>query len=138
VGFVVAAIIVAAALGAVSEIVLPLTFAAVLAVIFKPAVAVLERHRVKPTLAAGLIVLGLLALMTAVIAATVRGITDQTDEIGDSVDKAIGNASTPSASIRPPSTAPGRPSRKRRRPSPAASSPICCPASTRWSASPVA
>ena len=92
VGFVVAAIIVAAALGAVSEIVLPLTFAAVLAVIFKPAVAVLERHRVKPTLAAGLIVLGLLALMTAVIAATVRGITDQTDEIGDSVDKAIGNA----------------------------------------------
>ena len=92
VGFVAAAIIVAAALGAVSEIVLPLTFAAVLAVIFKPAVGVLERHRVKPTLAAGLIVLGLLALMTAVIAATVRGITDQTDEIGDSVDKAIGNA----------------------------------------------
>ena len=92
VGFVAAAIIVAAALGAVSEIVLPLTFAAVLAVIFKPAVGVLERHRVKPTLAAGLIVLGLLALMTAVIVATVRGITDQTDEIGDSVDKAIGNA----------------------------------------------
>ncbi len=92
VGFVAAAIIVAAALGAVSEIVLPLTFAAVLAVIFKPTVGVLERHRVKPTLAAGLIVLGLLALMTAVIVATVRGITDQTDEIGDSVDKAIGNA----------------------------------------------
>jgi predicted PurR-regulated permease PerM len=92
VGFVVAAIIVAAALGAVSEIVLPLIFAAVLAVIFKPAVGVLERHRVKTTLAAGLIVLGLLALMTAVIAATVRGVTDQTDEIGDSVDKAIGNA----------------------------------------------
>ncbi len=92
VGFVAAAIIVAAALGAVSEIVLPLTFAAVLAVIFKPAVGVLERHRVKPTAAAGLIVLGLLALMTAVIVATIRGITDQTDEIGDSVDKAIGNA----------------------------------------------
>jgi predicted PurR-regulated permease PerM len=92
VGFVVAAIIVAAALAAVSEIVLPLTFAAVLAVIFKPAVGVLERHRIKPTLAAGLVVLGLLALMTGVIVATVRGVTDQTDEIGDSVDKAISNA----------------------------------------------
>jgi predicted PurR-regulated permease PerM len=92
VGFVAAAIIVVAALAGVSEIVLPLTFAAVLAVIFKPAVGVLERHRVKPTLAAGVIVLGLLALMTAVIVATVRGVTDQTEEIGDSVDKAIGNA----------------------------------------------
>jgi putative heme transporter len=92
VGFVVAAIILAAALAAVSEIVLPLTFAAVLAVIFKPAVGVLERHRIKPSLAAGLIVLGLLALMTGVIVATVRGVTDQVDEIGGSVDKAIGNA----------------------------------------------
>ena len=92
VGFVVAAIIVVAALAAVSEIVLPLTFAAVLAVIFKPAVGVLERHRIKPTLAAGLVILGLLALMAGVIVATVRGVTDQVDEIGDSVDKAIANA----------------------------------------------
>ena len=37
VGFVVAMVIVVAALGAVNEIVLPMTFAAVLAVIFKPA-----------------------------------------------------------------------------------------------------
>jgi putative heme transporter len=93
VGFVVAATIVVAALGAVSEIVLPLTFAAVLAVIFKPAVGILERHRVKPTLAAILLgLLGLLALLTGVIVATVRGITDQTDEIGDSVDAALSQA----------------------------------------------
>ena len=71
VGFVVAAIIVVTALGAISEIVLPLTFAAVLAVIFKPMVGTLRRHGFKPTLAAGLIVLGLLALMTAVVVATV-------------------------------------------------------------------
>jgi predicted PurR-regulated permease PerM len=38
VGFVVAAIIVCIALGAVSEIVLPMTFAAVLAVVFRPLV----------------------------------------------------------------------------------------------------
>ena len=92
VGFVVATIIVAAAFGAVSEIVLPLTFAAVLAVIFKPGVGVLERHRVKRTLAAGLVVLGLLALMTGVVVATVRGVTEQADQIGASVDAALGNA----------------------------------------------
>ena len=42
---------------------LPMTFAAVLAIVFKPLVGTLERHKLKPTLAAGLIVLGLLALM---------------------------------------------------------------------------
>jgi predicted PurR-regulated permease PerM len=91
VGVVAATIIVVAALGAVSEIVLPLTFAAVLAVIFKPAVGVLQRHRVKPTIAAGLVVLGLLALMAGVVVATVRGVTEQTDQIGASVDAALGN-----------------------------------------------
>src|SRR5688500_6703438 len=67
VGFVVASAIVAVALGAVSEIVLPMTFAAVLAVVFRPLVGTLQRHGVKPTLAAGLVVLGLLALMAGVV-----------------------------------------------------------------------
>jgi hypothetical protein len=52
VGVVAAAVIVAVALAAVSEIVLPLTFAAVLAVIFKPLARTLQRHRWKPSLAA--------------------------------------------------------------------------------------
>src|SRR5512132_3240499 len=89
VGFVVAMIIVVLALGAVSEIVLPLTFAAVLAIVFKPLVGVLVRHRFKPTLAAGLVVLGLLALMTVVVVATVRGVIAQTDQIGAAVDAAV-------------------------------------------------
>ena len=42
-GRVAAATIVASSLGAVSEIVLPMTFAAVLAIIFKPLVGVLQR-----------------------------------------------------------------------------------------------
>ena len=92
VGFVAAAIIVVVALAAVSEIVLPLTFAAVLAVIFKPLVGVLKRHGFKPTIAAGLVVLGLLALMTVVLVATVRGVTAQADQIGSSVDAAINKA----------------------------------------------
>jgi predicted PurR-regulated permease PerM len=93
VGVVVATVIVVTALSAVSEIILPLLFAAVLAVIFKPLVGRLTRDRFKPSLAAGLIVLGLLMLMTFVVVATVRGIVDQTDEIGASVDAAIDNAS---------------------------------------------
>ena len=92
VGFVVAAIIVCIALGAVSEIVLPMTFAAVLAVIFKPLVGALQRHKVKPSLAAGLVVLGLLALMVGVVVATVRGVTEQTDEISASADAAMERA----------------------------------------------
>ena len=94
VGFVVVAIILVSALGAVSEIVLPMTFAAVLAIIFKPAVGALGRHGVKPTLAAGIVVLGLLLLMTGVVVATVRGVTDQMSQIGDSVDAAVDTAST--------------------------------------------
>ena len=74
VGFVAATVIVAIALGAVSEIVLPAVFAAVLAVVFKPLVGKLERRGLKPTLAAGVIVLGLAALMTVVAVGTVRGI----------------------------------------------------------------
>ena len=66
VGFVAAAVIVVFALSAVSEIALPMTFAAVLAIIFKPLVGTLQRHNLKPSLAAGVIVLGLLALMAGV------------------------------------------------------------------------
>ena len=69
-----------------------MTFAAVLAVIFKPLVGTLQRHKLKPSLAAGVIVLGLLALMVGVVVATVRGVTEQADEIGASVDKAIDKA----------------------------------------------
>jgi hypothetical protein len=92
VGFVAASIIVFVALAAVSEIVLPLTFAAVLAVIFKPLVRILERHKVWPALAAGIVVLGLLALVTGVVIATVRGVTQQADQISGVADKALHKA----------------------------------------------
>ena len=92
VGFVVASIIVFVALAAVSEIVLPMMFAAVLAIIFKPLVRVLERHKVWPALAAGIVVLGLLAVVTGVIIATVRGVTQQADQISGVADKAVSKA----------------------------------------------
>jgi predicted PurR-regulated permease PerM len=92
VGFVVATAIVVSALGAVSEIVLPMTFAVVLAVIFKPLVGVLKRHKIKSSAAAGLIVLGLAALTFGVVVATVQGMLEQTDQISQSVEAAIDNA----------------------------------------------
>ena len=53
----------------------------------------LQRHKLKPTYAAGLVVLGLLALMTVVLVATVQGVTEQTDQISASVNAAIKEAS---------------------------------------------
>jgi predicted PurR-regulated permease PerM len=93
VGVVLATIIIVTAFGYVSEILLPLLFAAVLAVIFKPTVGSLQRRGLKPSLAAGLIVLGLLVLMAVVMVATVKGVLDQSDEIGASVNAAIDKAS---------------------------------------------
>jgi predicted PurR-regulated permease PerM len=92
VGVVAAAVIVAVALAAVSEIVLPMTFAAVLAVIFKPLARTLQRHRWKPSLAAGVVVLCLLAVLGGVVIATVRGVTEQADQISAVTDKALNNA----------------------------------------------
>ena len=89
VGLVVALTIVSAALAAVSEIVLPLTFAAVLAVIFKPAVRWIERRDVRSTYAAGLVVIGLIALVGLVVVATVKGVVDQASEIGAVADSAL-------------------------------------------------
>ena len=45
-----------------------------------------------PTFAAGVVVLGLLAWMAGAVVATVRGVVEQTDEIGASVDAAVDNA----------------------------------------------
>ncbi len=93
IGVVIATIIVVTGFSAVSEVLLPFLFAAVLAVIFKPLAGKLEQHRFKPSAAAGLIVLGLLVLMTVVLVGTAKGIVDQTDEIGASVKAAIDKAS---------------------------------------------
>jgi predicted PurR-regulated permease PerM len=92
VGVVAALIIIAFALGAVSEIVLPMTFAAVLAVCFKPMARSLQRRGLKASAAAGVVVLGLLALGTLVAVGTVRGVVDQTAAISASVDAAIDKA----------------------------------------------
>src|SRR5687768_16180300 len=92
VGFTAATVILVTVLAAVSEIALPMLFAAVLAIMFRPLVGVLQRHKLKPTLAAGVVVLGLLLLMGGVVVATVRGVVDQADQIGEVTDEALANA----------------------------------------------
>ena len=81
--------VVVVALATVSSVVLPLLFAMVLAVIFRPLGAQLERRGVPPSLAAGAVVLGLLVLCAAVVGLTVRGVISQTDEIVDEVEAAL-------------------------------------------------
>jgi predicted PurR-regulated permease PerM len=93
VGVAAALAIIVTALAAVNEIMLPLTFAAVLAVIFKPLAVTLNRRRVRPTVAAGIVVLGLMALMVLVATATVQGVVAQRDTISASVDDAAAEAS---------------------------------------------
>lgn len=92
VGCVAATVIVVAALAAVNEIVLPLTFAAVLAVVFRPLARGLQRRGVKASIAAGTVVLGLLGLFTLVTVATVQGVLEQMDQIGASIDAAVDEA----------------------------------------------
>jgi predicted PurR-regulated permease PerM len=94
VGVVITIVIIVFALAAVSEIVLPLTFAAVLAVVFKPLAGMLQRRGLKPSLAAGLVVLGLAALMAFVLVATVRGVTDQAGQLSDVANSAVSELDT--------------------------------------------
>jgi predicted PurR-regulated permease PerM len=89
VGFVIAGIFLAIGFGAISEIALPVVFAAVLAVMFKPFAMWLERHRCKPGFAASLVVLGLLILVAGVAIATVKGVIEQTDEISAKTTSAL-------------------------------------------------
>src|ERR687898_719131 len=76
-------------LATVSSVVLPMLFAMVLAVVFRPLGARLERRGVPPSLAAGIVVLGLVALCIAVVVLTVRGVISQTDLIVDEVEEAL-------------------------------------------------
>jgi predicted PurR-regulated permease PerM len=81
--------VVVVALAAVSSVVLPLLLAMVLAVIFRPLGARLERRGMPPSLAAGAVVLGLVLLCVALVGLTVRGVASQTDRIVDEVEAAL-------------------------------------------------
>jgi putative heme transporter len=76
-------------LSAVSSVVLPLIFAAVLAVLFRPVAAWLESRGLRPTLAAGAVVIGCVVVVVVVVVLAVRGVLDQTAQIGGQVEDAL-------------------------------------------------
>jgi predicted PurR-regulated permease PerM len=91
VGLVVTGAIIVSGLATVSSVVLPLVFAAVLAVLFRPVAAGLERHRFTPSLAAATVLAGLAAAIGAILFVTERGIVSQgsliVDRIVDGLDQ---------------------------------------------------
>jgi predicted PurR-regulated permease PerM len=93
IGVVVATVFIVTALAAVSAIVIPMTFAAVLAIMFKPLAGTLTRHRFSPGLASGIIVVGFFILMIGVGVLTVRGVVEQGGQISTNSDTAITNVS---------------------------------------------
>jgi predicted PurR-regulated permease PerM len=76
-------------LSAISSVVLPLLFAAVLAVLFRPVAAWLEARGLRPTLAAGAVVIGCVVAVAVVVVLAVTGVLDQTAQIGGQVEEAL-------------------------------------------------
>lgn len=76
-------------LATVSSVVLPLLFAMVLAVIFRPLAVRFERRGVPASLAAGAVVLGLVFVVFGVVALTVHGLVSQSDRLLDELDAAL-------------------------------------------------
>ena len=85
VGLVVAATIVVTALATVSSVVLPLVFAAVLAVLFRPVASRLERRGFPPSLAAAAVLAGLATAVASILFVTERGIVSQASRIVDRI-----------------------------------------------------
>lgn len=99
IGVGIALLFIAIAFAAVSEILQPIVFAAVLAVIFKPLCDTLRRYRLPSTIAAGVIVIGLLLVAVAVISLTAQGVSDQLEAINASADAAIATTAAQTESI---------------------------------------
>jgi predicted PurR-regulated permease PerM len=89
VGVLLAAAAVAAILGALAGLVIPLVVAAVMGVLLHPVVDWLERRRCPRSLGAGLVLVGLTAIVVASVWMTVVGVLDQGDEISQQVTKGI-------------------------------------------------
>jgi predicted PurR-regulated permease PerM len=82
VGICVAFAIVASVFALIGEVMLPLVFAAVLAVCFRPLARLLQRNEhVSIAAASGLVVLGLVGLACGVAWAAIRGITSQSGTV---------------------------------------------------------
>ena len=80
------------------------------------------RWRLRPSVSAGVVVLGLLAVGTIVVVVTANGVVDQLDQIGSSVDAAAAEAQGPPLAWTKPASTPSRHRRPRWPPSSAVGS----------------
>lgn len=76
-------------LATISSVVFPLLFAMVMAVLFQPLAAKLIARRVPASLAAGVVVVGLVAAVVGVLVLTVVGVIDQSGEIVNEVSSSL-------------------------------------------------
>jgi predicted PurR-regulated permease PerM len=88
-GIVAALALLAYLISATSEITIPLILGAFFAVVFLPAVKWLADHHIPRSLAAGLVLIGLVLLFTLVGWVTVAALVDQSDELSDNLSRAI-------------------------------------------------
>jgi predicted PurR-regulated permease PerM len=89
IGLCIAAAIVFTLLAAASSVVLPLFLAVVLAIVFRPVVRWLERHRLPPPVASGVVVVGLVLACVAFVWMVVSAIVHSSDEIWDQLEAAL-------------------------------------------------
>jgi predicted PurR-regulated permease PerM len=111
IGVVLVVAIVVVVFGVIAEVAIPVALAALLAVVFKPAADRLVRRGVRPALAAGIVVLGLGALVGGIAAVCVAGISRA------SPLRSTQLATTPSARSRIRATSTPNPSKTRAQPS---------------------
>jgi predicted PurR-regulated permease PerM len=99
VGVVVVIVIVLSALAVVSEVVLPLVFGVVLAVVFTPLCQRLQRRGWRPALAALAIVVALIAVVVGAVLLAVTAVVQQTGEWSAQLDVAINEVTDYAESI---------------------------------------
>ena len=99
VGIVAVLAICVSVLAAVSSVVLPMLFAALLAVLFLPLARTLERRGLRAPVAAIIVVLGLVAVCVGVLVVAIYGIASQFDEVVAAVEAGLEKLTISSGAI---------------------------------------
>ncbi len=98
IGAVILLSLVAVALAALSELMLPLVFAVMMGAVLRPIAVTLQR-KVKPAIAAMAIVAGSILAIAGVTLLAVRAVVEETDELSDEIDQALETMSTTTGSV---------------------------------------
>jgi len=89
IGIIAVGAVVVLGLAQVSSVVVSLLFAAVFAILFAPLTAAMTRRRIPTAVAAGIVLVGFVAIWVGIAAMTVRGVIDQGDRLVDEFSAAL-------------------------------------------------